>query len=253
MEYFIITGASRGLGNSLCKMLASIESTVICISRHRNNATMEILKRKCFSVEWIEIDFLNHSVLELELVSVLSKYKYSNHDKLILINNAGQLQPIGELYNVSTTELLSNVSVNLIAPTILSKSILNFAIAKKLALFIVNVSSPSADIPKSNWIVYGMSKCGLNYLTSAIATEYKNKKDIKIISFYPGIMDTDMRKVNLATRPLWQKIVDWFKFKLFNHSTRKVITSDEAARKLIKVLNSTYIKNGAIIDSQKIS
>lgn len=252
MDCFIVTGASRGLGNSICRFLARKDRSVICMSRKANLETLEALKAACTHAEWIEADFLEPEKLEQELLKALSKLKFAKSDRIVLVNNAGRLLPIGELAEAPPAELSGSLSINLVAPLVLTKAVLNYAIAKKLAALIVNISSPSAEKPRAHWIAYGLAKCGLNYLTSAIPVEYGKRREISAISVYPGIMDTDMRKENLAARPFLVKALDWFKYRILRMKGPAVISPDEAARKIVDAIDAGSFKNGAVLDVQRL-
>ena len=55
MKYFIITGTSRGVGESMAEQLVSPDHYLFCISRERN----ESLASKSSNITYYEFD-LNH-------------------------------------------------------------------------------------------------------------------------------------------------------------------------------------------------
>ena len=52
MKYFIITGTSRGIGESIAEQLISPEHYLLCISRERNTKLLS----KSNNIEYIEFD-----------------------------------------------------------------------------------------------------------------------------------------------------------------------------------------------------
>ena len=60
---------------------------------------------------------------------------------------------------------------------------------------ILNISSGAAVNPYESWSLYCTSKAGVDMMTKVLSKEQKRlKKGVKIVSIYPGIVDTDMQE-----------------------------------------------------------
>ena len=252
MEYYVITGASRGLGRALCREFARADVAIICLSWHVDRETFDILKSSCALAEWVEVDFTDYRAVEPAISGAVSSLRLKKGDRLTLINNAGRLAPIGPFVETSADDIASNVAVNILASAILSRFVVKTALARRVDARVVNISSPSAESPRANWAIYGMSKGALNYLSKAIALESGDKSGVVAISVYPGVMDTDMRKENLAARPLLVRALDWVKRVVLRRKPIGVSSPEETARKIAWALATGNYRNGGIVDCQRI-
>ncbi len=56
MNYIIITGASKGLGEALTQKLMNKDNHLICISRTKNNTLIEEAAKNDVKLDYIEYD-----------------------------------------------------------------------------------------------------------------------------------------------------------------------------------------------------
>jgi NAD(P)-dependent dehydrogenase (short-subunit alcohol dehydrogenase family) len=108
----------------------------------------------------------------------------------IVVNNAGQIDPIGHLGETNPTEWAQSVAVNMTgAYHVVHAALAPLVEAKGV---IVNVSTGAAHTPREGWSAYCSSKAGLAMLTRCIHHEY-GAVGLSVFSLQPGVVDTDMQ------------------------------------------------------------
>jgi NAD(P)-dependent dehydrogenase (short-subunit alcohol dehydrogenase family) len=105
------------------------------------------------------------------------------------VNNAGVLEPIARLAEVDAEALWRNVTVNLFAPFLLTRTALPYLRERRGR--VINVSTGAAVRPVAGWSAYGAAKAGLNLLTMTLA---KEEPTITTIAVRPGVVDTEMQR-----------------------------------------------------------
>jgi NAD(P)-dependent dehydrogenase (short-subunit alcohol dehydrogenase family) len=106
-----------------------------------------------------------------------------------LVNNAGQIDPIGKLADTDPKAWAEAVAVNLAGPYRMVRAALP-ALARSGHGCIVNISTGAAHTPREGWSAYCSAKAGLAMLTRCIATEYP---EVPAYGLQPGVVDTEMQ------------------------------------------------------------
>ncbi|MDO9187928.1 MAG: SDR family oxidoreductase [Bacteroidia bacterium] len=189
----IVTGASRGIGYELVKLL-SIDSknTVIAISR--NGSKLDQLKDECLSqnssanVMPIVCDLSDKNAIEALVSELRKKIRSVN----ILINNAGAL--VNKPFEtISTADLEYVYNVNVFSVVRLIQGIFPlFDLEKKS--HIVNISSMGGFQGSAKFAglsAYSSSKAALACLTECLAEEFK-EKNIAFNCLALGATQTEM-------------------------------------------------------------
>jgi 3-oxoacyl-[acyl-carrier protein] reductase len=104
----------------------------------------------------------------------------------VLVNNAG-LYPFIPLMEVKPAEYDLMLDVNLRAPFRLMQGIGRTMAAAERGS-IVNVTSAAAEVIRGNGVPYGLSKCGLEFLTRAFALEL-GPHGVRVNSARPGFAE----------------------------------------------------------------
>lgn len=189
----IVTGASRGIGYELVKLLSTdSKNTVIAISR--NGSKLDQLKDECLSqnssanVMPIVCDLSDKNAIE-GLVSELQKKIRSVN---ILINNAGAL--VNKPFEtISTADLEYVYNVNVFSVVRLIQGIFPLLDSKQRS-HIVNISSMGGfqgSAKFSGLSAYSSSKAALACLTECLAEEFK-EKNIAFNCLALGATQTEM-------------------------------------------------------------
>lgn len=195
LKYYIITGTSRGLGESLVKRLLHKEHTIFCISRKQNNELKDYASSEGINLYYFSCDLQKNEEIEKVMERIFSSIDFSNAEGIFLINNAGMIDPIKPMGKANMKEISENIHVNLIAPMILSTYLIRNTSSFETKKVVVNISSGAANRPLHGWSTYSSSKAGLDMFTKSVGLEQESAEHpVTMISFSPGIMDTEMQK-----------------------------------------------------------
>ena len=105
----------------------------------------------------------------------------------ILVNNAGVF-PFVDVLDVDVAQCRKILDVNLLAPLLLTQLIAKRWITRGRAGVVVNVSSASAEVSRTNGAIYGPSKAALEQLTRILAIRLGGD-NIRVNAVRPGIAD----------------------------------------------------------------
>jgi benzil reductase ((S)-benzoin forming) len=186
MKLFIITGASKGLGRAFLEKSLREGHFVISFSRsappkHTNHL-------------FIKHDLGKTTNLEKKFKTALAKIKTKKFDSIHLINNAAIVGPIGPVENHSLKELQNHININLVTPIFLNQLFVKNFKKKMCPKTITNISSGAALRPIEGWSFYCATKSGLRMFSECLDLETQSTDStLKVLSFSPGVMDTDMQ------------------------------------------------------------
>ena len=236
MDIFIITGASKGIGYELSKQLRMKEKKVIGIAR----TSLEITE------DFVNIDLADTNNLEKAMNEIIEKNSASA-SSFTLINNAGMVDPIGLIGNVSAEEMTQALTVNLTAPMILANGFI--ARLKKFEgeKRIVNISSGAGRNPYEGWGTYCTTKAGLDHFSRVVALEQADAVyPVDIVSIAPGIIDTGMQETIRESKADAFPLLDQF----VAYKEQGLLSSAEhTAEKLIAFMEQEDFKTvGPIVD-----
>jgi benzil reductase ((S)-benzoin forming) len=245
-NFIIITGASKGIGEGIAKALLTKNNHLICISRSENENLVSDALKLNVSLDFILYDLAYSPEIEALMKTVFSKINKDNTDKLILINNAGVLHPVGPIEDCDSFQIQNHISINLVAPMLLTKEFIKLSKGWKCDKRVMNISSGAATNPYFGWSSYCSGKAGLNMLTRCVALEQEREDyPVKIISLAPGIIETNMQKAIRSTTeeqfPLRSKFVE-FKEK------GKLVSTEVSGQKISEVLLGDKYESGSYLD-----
>jgi benzil reductase ((S)-benzoin forming) len=247
MRYFIITGTSRGIGESLTKLLLNDENNqVICISRGMSENLNYHSGLKLVNVINFTFDLNNLSDIDSLFQRIFSSINADNIDSIYLINNAGILSPIGPIEETISEDVIKNINVNLIAPILLTFNFIKFTKSWKIDKRVLNISSGSAKYLLPSQSPYSTAKAGLDSFTKSIYLEQKEELfPVKVASVYPGVIDTRLQTEIRSTRKEKFPYVE-----LFNqlYKEEKLQTPLETAEKLIQLLLDSDFGKETIVE-----
>jgi benzil reductase ((S)-benzoin forming) len=92
--------------------------------------------------------------------------------------------------------------------------------------------------PRPQWVCYNSSKAGIDNITQTVAIEQNAvEHPVRIISFYPGPMDTAMRKENQKAKPLFKRTIEFIR-NAFSAKKRGAHHPDFVAGKIVAHMSS---------------
>lgn len=182
MANVLISGASRGIGKSIAKLLSSENNVFITA---RNEELLLALSK--------DIKALS---LPCDLCEDISKLKeFILNNKIdVLVNNAGD-------YEYSNTDDMKDenieriLKINLEIPIKLSKICIPYMKKKKWGR-IINIGSISGVMGEAYASVYSASKAGLIGLSKSLALELA-EYGITVNTINPGWVETDLGKSSI--------------------------------------------------------
>lgn len=183
----IVTGGSKGIGESVCNVLAKQGATVhiLDIDKDNGNRVVENITKSNGKAQFHLCDLTNH-----EAVGKIFKNIFNETNRLdILINNAG-IAHIGNVENTQSEDMdkLFNVNVKSVY------SCLHFGIPlmkKSGGGSIVNMASVASVVGLADRFAYTMSKGAVYSLTFSIAKDYVND-NIRCNAIGPGRVHTPL-------------------------------------------------------------
>ena len=183
----LITGASRGIGQSISIILAQNGAHVICVSRNINDvqSVADIITNQKFVASAASCDISStHNVTEL-VKDIIEK-----HGRIdILINNAG-IASDNLLMRMSEDDWDNVLNVNLKAAFTAIKAASRTMIKQRSGR-IINISSVVGLMGNAGQVNYAASKAGLIGMTKSVAREFASR-GITANCIAPGYIETEM-------------------------------------------------------------
>ena len=182
----LITGASRGIGESIAMVLAEQGAHCVLASRKLDDleAVVQNIKDKGGSAEAVACNMGYQEQID-NLITAISE----SHGKLdILVNNAAANPYFGEMINAEEWAWDKTLAVNLKAPFFLTQAAARM-MKEKGGGAIVNVASINGVRPQMFQGIYSVTKAGLICMTQAWAKELAGH-NIRVNALLPGLTET---------------------------------------------------------------
>jgi NAD(P)-dependent dehydrogenase (short-subunit alcohol dehydrogenase family) len=197
----LITGASRGLGLVIARVLAKRGYGLVIGGRDTDAlaAAEAELSRQAAAVVPVAGDITDAQV-RLNLIDAARVLGGLN----VLVNNASELGVIGPLTSFDVPRMGRLFPVNVGAPTILMQ--LGVPLLTARNGLIVNITSDAAAAAYPGWGPYGATKAALELLTRTLAAELR-EQNVSAVLVDPGDMRTRMHQEafpgeDISDRPL---------------------------------------------------
>ena len=199
-KVIIVTGASRGIGRSIAKLLAENNHRVI--ANYNKSLSDALQLQKELKDKNIDIDIFKADVSKREDIKALIEFVLNKYGKIdILVNNAGIDQE--KLFQDITDEDWNNViSTNLYSVFCTTQEAFKSMIKNKSGC-IINISSIYGITGGACAAAYSASKAGIDGITKSLAKEL-GPSNIRVNSIAPGCINTDMNKY--LTENDWNEI-----------------------------------------------
>jgi 2-deoxy-D-gluconate 3-dehydrogenase len=183
----LVTGATKGIGFDICKVLADAGADIAAVGRDEKGladvkTAVEGLGRKCVT---IAADLATAKGPVEAAKSALQSFGTID----ILVNNAG-IALIDPLLEAKVEDWDKTMAVNLRAPFLIAKELAPRMIAQRAGK-IINISSQAGVVAIDGHAAYSASKGGLNMLTKVMTSEWA-KHNIQTNAICPTIILTPM-------------------------------------------------------------
>ncbi|MAM64675.1 MAG: beta-ketoacyl-ACP reductase [Candidatus Marinimicrobia bacterium] len=183
----LVTGASRGIGQSISMILAQNGAHVVCVSRNINDvqSVADKITHQKFNASAVSCD-----ISDSNNVTELVKDIIEKHGRIdILINNAGITRD-NLLMRMSEDDWNEVINVNLKAAFTAIKAA-SRSMIKQRSGRIINISSVVGLIGNAGQVNYAASKAGLIGMTKSVAREFASR-GITANCIAPGYVETQM-------------------------------------------------------------
>ncbi len=214
----LVTGASTGLGKTLCDILHSYGADVIGVyNTHKVEALYDMFK--CDISNEIEVKKLFEDVQK-------------RHEKIDVLVNVAALTMDNDIYDKSKEEFMRVLEVNLVGSFLMCK----YASLVPELKVIINISSTDASSTYSVLSMdYASSKAGLENLTKNLAQRFPN---LKVCALSPNWINT-------------QSVLDmepnYLKEELKRINQKELLKKEDVALKIIEMIINDDIRSGEII------
>ncbi len=189
MTNVLITGANRGLGLGFVKKYLEKEVHVVSTTRDIKGSKELLAIKDSFpdKLEIFELDLLKENA-----GGTLANF-IGDRPIDILINNAGIGSSNQRLELVSSKPWLEVLKVNLIAPLMITQSIIENVkkSSDKKIYFISSQLGSIGDNSGGGMYIYRTSKTGLNQVVKSLSVDLK-PQGITVVALHPGWVKTDM-------------------------------------------------------------
>lgn len=244
MNYYIITGASKGIGEAITRAFLVKGNTIFVASRTMNEDLVETAASLDIPLFYLEADLTQAGTAAGFIADAFAKIDATLAESIALINNAGMIEPIARLDQATEEAMEIHYRLNLLAPAILSSHFIRASKNLDLPKVILNISSGAAHYPYKGWSMYCSSKAGLDMLTRTVGLEQKDElSPVKIFSLAPGIVDTSMQSVIRESDPSQFEEKDKF---VSLHVEGKLSQASAVASVIAQTIHDQRIENGSL-------
>jgi NAD(P)-dependent dehydrogenase (short-subunit alcohol dehydrogenase family) len=197
----IVTGTSTGVGEAVARALLDRGWRVVGIARRPAPFSHAAYRHIAYDLADVAVDAAS---LQAQLETHVREV---NASRVGLVNNAASPEGLVPLANLDPRLVARIYAVNSIAPVWL----MGYAVRSTphdAVLRIVNVSTGAATVGFPGLAAYGSSKAALRLAGMSLAREWEGAgtasatpRDAAILSYEPGIVETDMQRYARSQSP----------------------------------------------------
>lgn len=185
-----ITGASRGIGAAAARAFAGAGARVVLMARSAGDLAALAdetggLALTCDVADWASVE-----EAVAQAVAAFGRLD-------VMVNNAGQIEPIAALAEADPAAWARAMQVNLTGTFHGLRAAIPVMRAQGSGT-IINISSGAATQPLEGWSAYCASKAGALMLTRAAHLE-EAPHGLRILGLSPGTVATEMQRVIAAS------------------------------------------------------
>jgi len=193
----LVTGAGRGIGQTLALEFGRQGCNVVCCSRHQDEIeqTAKLIREEGHRALALVVDVTSPKQVKKMVEKAIKKFGRID----ILFNNAGSFQAIGGLWEVDPELWWHDVTVNLRGVMLCCQAVLPYMMAQDEGI-IINMNGGGSTVPLPGGSGYGCSKAAVMRLTDTLARELeKAGSHILVFGMGPGLVRTKMTEWQVKT------------------------------------------------------
>lgn len=182
-KVWYITGASKGIGQSLVEQLL-LEGKKVAATSRKISSFSEIKNENFLP---LEVDLTNEKSIAMSLESTQNTFGKID----VIVNNAGYGIG-GAIEELSGEEINDNFNINFFAVVKVIQQALPY-LRNQRSGHIINISSIAGFAPGLGWSIYSATKFAVTGLSEALANELK-PLGINVTAVLPGWFRTNFAK-----------------------------------------------------------
>jgi 17beta-estradiol 17-dehydrogenase / very-long-chain 3-oxoacyl-CoA reductase len=191
-SWVLVTGATDGIGKAYCEEFASMGFNIVLASRNHSKlqkVAKELRTAYNIQTHTITYDFLTHSKTD----DYIEAFYELDQDISVLVNNIGTSYP--SLFKNQTVNQVKNIiDLNVTPQSVLTRLFAERMMKRQQRSAVIDISSISCFRPFPYSNIYSASKIFGNYLTKALAYEYRDDR-IDFLSVLPGLVETNLSRM----------------------------------------------------------
>ncbi|MEO0491968.1 MAG: SDR family NAD(P)-dependent oxidoreductase [Actinomycetota bacterium] len=216
----LITGASRGIGLEIARMLHAKGATIIGTARSEASIAAAVDELGLIPI----VGDLNDSVVADRMIG--GALELGPID--VLVNNAG-IEIVGQVAEQNPDDLRAVIGVNLGVPITLAHHVLPHML-KRGSGRIVNISSMASVVSSPGWATYSASKAGLSSFSRSLKGELAGS-GVGVTTVEIGFVQTDMLD-DLRSNDFVKASFDRYK----SLGLARIMEVDEVAAAIVKAI-----------------
>jgi sepiapterin reductase len=240
-----ITGASRGLGLGLARAAAQRGHHLIAIARQESDG-LRALAAQAAGYRFVPLDLGDAAAVAQIGAALFGELAQGHWQKVVLIQNAGVIEPVGLAGKLVSAAITNAVQINLNAAMVLTNAFLAAFSSHAATRHVLHISSGAARNPMPGWSSYCASKAGLEMFTRCVAAEQAlHANGARVAALAPGIVDTDMQRTiraqGEADFPAVARFQDF-------HASGALVDADTCGEEILRLIDADLLEQGAIAD-----
>ena len=183
----LLTGASRGVGLVILKLLLNKGYNVYALSRAKTTEIDDLIKLFPEKLNW-----LNYDLEDTDQIREVIFKNWIGFDTILhgFINNAAYAYD-DIITNLNTNSLEKMYKINVIAPMVITKYTIRHLLLHNVKGSVIHVSSISVHTGYKGLAMYASTKGALEAFSKNTAREW-GEKGIRSNCLVAGFMETDM-------------------------------------------------------------
>jgi NAD(P)-dependent dehydrogenase (short-subunit alcohol dehydrogenase family) len=201
----LVTGASRGIGLSIARSLASAGARVAIVSRKQENLdeAAASLAADGLSVETFAAHVGREGAAEKLVADVVAKLGKLD----VLVNNAATNPHFGPMITADDKVFDKTFETNARAYFALARETAKHLVGRSAPGSIVNVTSTQGILASPLMGVYGMTKAAVISLTKTLAAEL-GPSGIRVNAIAPGLIETKFAASLVSNDDIMRRYLD---------------------------------------------
>ncbi|MGB9376274.1 MAG: SDR family NAD(P)-dependent oxidoreductase [Mycobacteriales bacterium] len=232
-----ISGASSGIGRALVDTVPWPGSKIVGLSRRTAPGTQHLGVDLADPTSWPVV----HASFRREAAQFTG-------ERVVFVQAAGTLSPIGFAGEVQADDYTHNVVLNSAAPQVLGHMFLEATRDLSASRHLLMLTSGAASSVYPGWSSYGAAKAATDQWVRNVGAEQGIRGGAQVLAVGPGTVDTDMqrqlRETSASQFAQRQKFLDL-------HEQGQLSDPYDVAAKIWSLLDGG-LDSGSVVDLRKL-